>query len=122
MRKVVFDSSFLIAVVERPTTWYEDIIEKAGRFEPIILDCVKRELTGLAQGETKRGRFAKLAGELAREFRVEKCGGLSVDNEIASFSKGAAALVATVDRRLLARLRSLHVQTITLRSGRVALS
>ncbi len=122
MRKVVFDSSFLIAVVERPTTWYEDIIEKAGSFEPIILDCVKKELTGLAKRETKRGRFAKLAGELAKEFRVEKCGGLSVDDEIASFSKGVGALVATVDGRLLARLQRLHVQTITLRSGRVVLS
>ncbi len=122
LRKVVFDSSFLIAVVETPTTWYEDIIGKAGRFEPIILDCVKRELTGLARGETKRGRFARLAGELAKGFRVEKCGGLSVDDEIASFSKGAGAFVATVDGRLLARLRRLHVQTITLRSGRVELS
>jgi len=122
LRKVVFDSSFLIAVIERPTTWYEDIIEKVGKFEPVILDCVLKELTRLAQGETKRGRFARLAGELVGEFRVEKCGGLSVDDEIASFSRGAGALVAAVDGRLLARLRRLHVRTITLRSGRVALS
>ncbi len=120
MRKVVFDSSFLIAVVENPTTWYEDIVEKVGKFEPVILDCVRQELGNLAEGQTKKARYARLASELAREFRLARCGSLSVDDEIASYSKGEGALVATVDGMLLMRLRKLHVGTVSLKSGRVA--
>jgi len=51
LRKVVFDSSFLMAVVETPTTWYEDIVEKVGKFEPVILDCAKAELYIHGHGE-----------------------------------------------------------------------
>jgi len=124
LRKVVFDSSFLIAVLEKPTTWYEDVSEKVGRFQPVILDCVKKELTRLSEGETKRARYARLALELTKEFELEKCGGggLSVDDEITSYSKGAAAFVATVDGRLLSSLRKMRVGAITLKSGRVALA
>ncbi|TLY05531.1 MAG: hypothetical protein E6K95_01610 [Thaumarchaeota archaeon] len=122
MRKVVFDSSFLMAVVENPTTWYEDMVEKAGKFVPVILDCAKAELDRLAQGESKRARYAALALELTKEFNLEKCGGLAVDDEIASYGKGARAIVATVDAALLTRLRRMRVDAITLRSGRVAVS
>ena len=123
MRKVVFDSSFLIAVLEKPTTWYEDISEKVGRFQPVILDCVKKELTKLSEGETKRARYARLALELTKEFELEMCGGgLPVDDEITSYSKGASAFVATVDAKLLSSLRKTRVGAITLKSGRVALA
>jgi rRNA-processing protein FCF1 len=122
LRKVVFDSSFLIGVVEKPTTWYEDILEKMGKFEPVILDCVRAELERLAQGETRRARFAALALELTKEFDVERCGGLAVDDEIASYGASARAIVATVDAALLKRLRRTRVDAITLRSGRVAVS
>jgi rRNA-processing protein FCF1 len=123
LRKVVFDSSFLIAVLEKPTTWYEDVLEKVGRFQPVILDCVKKELTRLSDGETKRSRYARLALELTKEFELGQCaGGLSVDDEITSYSKGASALVATVDGRLLSSLRKMRVGAITLNSGRVALA
>ena len=122
MRKVVFDSSFVMAIVENPTTWYEDIVERVGKFEPVILDCAKSELDRLARGESKRARYAKLALELTKEFEVERCGGLTVDDEIASYGKGARAIVATLDAALLTRLRKMRVDAITLRSGRVAVS
>ena len=111
-----------MAVVENPTTWYEDMVEKAGKFVPVILDCAKAELDRLAQGESKRARYAMLALELSKEFSMEKCGGLAVDDEIASYGKGARAIVATVDAALLTRLRWMRVDAITLRSGRVAVS
>ncbi|MDG6962113.1 MAG: hypothetical protein JRN71_06690 [Nitrososphaerota archaeon] len=43
LRKVIFDSSFLMAVVERPTTWFEDIVDNIGKFQPVLLDCVRDE-------------------------------------------------------------------------------
>src|SRR5437870_9006573 len=111
-----------MAIVENPTTWYEDIVERVGKFEPVILDCAKSELDRLARGESKKARYAKLALELTKEFEVERCGGLTVDDEIASYGKGARAIVATLDAALLTRLRKMRVDAITLRSGRVAVS
>ncbi len=119
MQKVVFDSSFLMAVVETPTTWYEDMVEKLGRFEPVVLDCVRDELTKVSHEETKRARYARLAMDLTKDFTGGRCGSLSVDDEIASYSRSAEALVASLDGRLLARLEKLKVGTISLRSGRV---
>ncbi len=111
-----------MAVIETPTTWYEDIVEKVGKFEPVILDCVRDELARVSQEDTKRARYARLAMELTKDFAGGRCGGLSVDDEIASYSESASALVASLDGRLLARLDKLHVGTITLRAGRVAAS
>jgi len=122
LRRVVFDSSFVIAVLETPTTWYEDIVEREGKFEPVILECVRAELERLARGETRRARYATLALDLTKDFRLEGCGGHGVDDEILSYSKGTNAIVATVDRELLRRLRRMRVGAVTLRSGRVALS
>lgn len=121
MPKVVFDSSFLIAIIGEPTTWYEDITECIGRFEPTILDCVLTELEALSRGRGRRARYASLARNLAKEFRVDKCGQASVDDEIVSYAKSNTAVVATVDRGLIRTLRSLGMTGVTLRRGRVAL-
>jgi rRNA-processing protein FCF1 len=121
LSKVIFDSSFLIAVVEDPTTWYEDITERVGKFEPTVLDCILAELEVLSKGRGKRARRASLARNLAEGYRVERCGKASVDDEIVSFAKSNLAVVATVDRELLRTLRSLGLTGLTLRKGRVAL-
>ena len=122
MRLLVFDSSFLIAVVEHPTSWYEDIVERIGKFDPVILECVKWELERITSRPTRRGRFAALALEAAKSFQSEKCGGASTDAEIISFAKSHNAAVATVDGQMVKRLRRMKVVVFTLRSGRVALS
>ena len=121
MQKVIFDSSFLISVVERPTTWFEDIVDGIGRFQPILLDCVRVELEGLASGQGRRARSARAALELAAKFAVAGCGGASVDAEIESSALTTGALVATTDSELSRSLRGVHVKVVTLRSGRVSL-
>ena len=119
MPEVIFDSSFLMAVVERPTTWFEDMTESLGRFDPIVLDCVSGELGRLASGEGKKARVARVALELARGFKQAKCAGNEPDDEIVSAALGRKASVATADGSLTRTLESLHVKVIRLRSGRV---
>jgi rRNA-processing protein FCF1 len=122
LQKVIFDSSFLMAVVERPTTWFEDAVDGIGKFQPVLPNCVKRELEKLASGSTKKARTARVALELAEEFVTMKCGTVAVDDEIVSMALTAKALVATADSGLALAARSAHVRTITLRSGRVAVT
>jgi rRNA-processing protein FCF1 len=121
-RAVAFDSSFLVAVMEHPTSWSEDILEKVGAFTPVVLSSVRDELARLAAEGDKRGRFAALALRLLEEgtFSLEQDGRGKPDDEIISFALREGAAVATVDSELAGRLRASRVQTvITLRGGRV---
>jgi rRNA-processing protein FCF1 len=118
--KVVFDSSFLMAVVEHPTTWFEDMTDMIGKFQPVMLDCVLDEMRRLAAGEGKRARFARVALELAGGFTVERCGGGRPDDEILSAAQEGQNVVATVDSTMAKALRALGVKVVSLRGGRVA--
>ncbi|MGD0146842.1 MAG: PIN domain-containing protein [Nitrososphaerales archaeon] len=121
MTKVIFDSSFLMAVAERPTTWLEDITEVIGGFEPVALQCVLAELRRLALGNGRKSRAARVALELAEEFSRVPCGGARTDEEIMSAALTMNATVATADRDLARSLGSRKVRVVRLRSGRVAL-
>lgn len=123
-KAVAFDSSFLVAVMEHPTPWSQDILEKFGAFTPVILSSVRDELARLSAKGDKRARFAALALELLKKgaFSLEPDGKGRPDDEIISFALREAAAVATLDSELAERLRASRVQTvITLRRGRVSL-
>ena len=122
MQKVIFDSSFLLAVVERPTTWFEDIVDRVGNFEPTLLDCVRAELQKLAAKSDKKARTARVALDLTSRFASMACGSADVDDEIVSAALSAKALVATTDSALQLSLRSSHVRLVSLRGGRVFVS
>ena len=119
-RGVLFDSSFLMAVVEHPTTWFEDITGILGRFEPAVLSCTVDELKRLAGKQLKRSRTAALALELAEDFRVEESGSGRVDDEIVSHALASRCLVATIDKELVRTLRARRVRVLGLKGGRVA--
>lgn len=119
MPQVIFDSSFLMAVVEKPTTWFEDITESFGRFDPVVLDCVLAELGRLGSGDGKKARVARVALELTKGFKVGKCGAGDPDDEIVSAALERKAAVATGDMQLARILERVHVRMIMLRSGRV---
>ena len=121
MLQVVFDSSFLMAIIENPTTWFEDMTELLGKFRPAILDCVLAELKSLARGTTRRSRYAELALQLGRKFDSVKSGSADVDGEIVSYALGHKATVATIDMELIRSLRKLGIQVVTLSRRRVAL-
>jgi rRNA-processing protein FCF1 len=109
-----------MAVSERPTSWFEDMTELIGKFEPVLLDCVREELERLGT-EGGKSRFAKVALELGSTFQRAACGGGRVDDEIVSAASSMHAMVATADRELEISLKALRVGTVMLRSGRVYL-
>jgi len=122
-RHVVFDSSFLISVIENPTTWYEDITESVGAFTPVVLDTTMTELERLANRKRsgKGGRYAALAAELGSSFELVHGGetGVSADDNILSWAAENDAYVATVDGEMLGHLRARGMRHVTLRGRRV---
>ncbi len=119
MQQIIFDSSFLMAVVERPTTWFEDIVDNVGKFQPVLLDCSRAELEKLASGQGRRSRTARASLELSSGFKGYPCGSARVDDELMSAALTHKAMVATVDADLVRSLRARGARTVTLRSGRV---
>jgi rRNA-processing protein FCF1 len=120
LQRVIFDSSFLMALVAEPTTWFEDIVDNVGRFDPVLLDCVRAELEKLASREGKKSRGARVSLEMASGFKAEQCGKGRVDDEIASAARTTGSLVATADAELARTLRASHIKVISLRKGRVS--
>ncbi|MDV3243585.1 MAG: hypothetical protein LYZ66_00250 [Nitrososphaerales archaeon] len=118
---MLFDSSFLMAVVEHPTTWFEDITTQLGKVQAVTLQCIVNEMKRLSSRQGKRSRFASLALEFAGDFHVEHSGAGRVDDEIVSYALSKGAAVATVDRELIRTLRARKVRVVGLRGGRVAL-
>jgi len=110
-----------MAVVETPTTWFEDIVDQVGKFEPVLLECVGEELQRLASGKGGRSRSARVALGLSARFNRLACAGARVDDEIISTALTEGALVATTDAELARAAKAAHLRVISLRKGRVGL-
>ena len=125
--RVILDSSFLFT----PAQFHIDIFEELAkllnrRFDPIILSPTCDELQGIAErGSIKLRRQAALALELANECRmveVAKDVGELHDDLVVRVAVETASYVATNDRALRKRLRSVNVPVIYLRQkSRLAL-
>ena len=111
-----------MAVVERPTPWYEDIVERIGNFQPVLLDCVGDELQRLASGQGRRSRTARVTLDLASTFKRRSCGSARVDDEIVSAAAGGNHLIATTDRELSRSASAARIRVVTLSRGRVGLA
>lgn len=122
MVKVVFDSSFLMAVVERPTTWFEDMTLELGKVTPVALDCVVSELSRISTREGKRSMIARVALDLAASFSNGECDRRSVDESIVAYCRKNRALAATVDREIIRELKRSRIGVVTLRRGRVTVA
>ena len=70
MKEIIFDSSFLMAVAEHPTTWREDMTESFGSYAPLLLDCVRRELVDIEVTKKGRASMARVALELSKDFAM----------------------------------------------------
>jgi rRNA-processing protein FCF1 len=122
LQDVVFDSSFLLAIVENPTPWHDDIVAEIGSFRAIILDCTYEELLRIARGNSLKAKYARLAREIAKEFLRAKCYSASPDDELISYANRTRSRIATIDRDMVDRVRGLGISYVTLRRKRVFVS
>lgn len=121
--RVVLDANFLFV----PSQFQVDVFEELAnllnqRFEPVILSSTLKELQGLAESDSpKEQKQALLALKLAESCQVvpvEKGSGESYDDVIVRVATEWGVPVATNDRELRRRLRSLGVPVVFLRQKR----
>ncbi len=120
-RRVLFDSSFLIAVMEHPTPWQEALLDKVGSFEGVVLQPVYSELERLARRRGRESGFARLALGLVDSgtIRLERSGVGRADDELVSQALLDGAIVATIDGELIRQLEASRVEVLSLSAGRV---
>ncbi len=111
-----------MAVVETPTTWFEDLVDEVGKFQPVLLECVRSELEKIAVGQGRKSRTARVSLDLASKFAAFPCGAASADDEIVSAASSKGALIATLDEDLARAAKAAHLTVVSLRKGRVAVS
>jgi rRNA-processing protein FCF1 len=121
---VLLDSSFLIAVMERPTPWREDITDKVGGFQALVIRPVYDELVRLSGSKNRASRYASLAKEMVDRGEIglqEPTGHGMADDELISLALDEGALVATLDGELIRQLKAVHVRVVTLSGGRASI-
>ncbi len=121
--RVVLDSNFLFVPSQFQVDVFEDLAKLLNqRFESIILSSTLREIRGLTESKSsKEQKQALLALKLAEKCRivpVEKGLGESYDDVIVRLASEWKSPVATNDRELRRRLRSLGLPVIFLRQKR----
>jgi len=118
--KVVLDANFFFV----PSQFNVDIFEELAnllnqRFEPILLSSTQKELQGLAESSSQKIRKrAELGLRLAEKCRFVSVGKRSMetyDDVIVRVAAEWKSPVATNDRELRKRLRSIGVPVIFLR-------
>jgi len=122
--KVLLDSSFLIAVMEHPTPWREDMTERVGRFQPVVIQPVYDELVRLSTSKNRASRYASLAKEMVDRGAIglqQPTGHGLADDELISLALDENAFVATLDAGLIRQLKAVHVRVVTLSGGRVSI-
>jgi len=114
--RVLIDANALLAQLQFRLDIFTELTQCIGAYEPVLLDCVRDELRGLAAGRGKDGASARSALILAEKCTVVETGSLqgSVDEKILYFASTHGCMVFTNDRDLRMALLSHGVPVISL--------
>ncbi len=115
--KVVLDANALMMPGKFRIDLIEALGELLGSFEPVILEEVAAEMTGLARGHGSDAAAARLGLALAARYGTEQsgCSDESVDDRIACYAARNDALVATNDRLLRQKLLARGISVISMK-------
>jgi rRNA-processing protein FCF1 len=114
--RVLIDANALMAQLQFRLDIFAELTQCIGAYEPVLLDCVRDELRGLAAGRGKDGSSARSALILAEKCTVIETGSFegSVDEKILYFASTHGCMVFTNDRDLRLALLSHGIPVISL--------
>ncbi|MEM1602192.1 MAG: 30S processome protein Utp24 [Candidatus Bathyarchaeia archaeon] len=119
MRKVIFDTNFLLLPIQFKIDVFSEIEGLIGRFEPIVLSITVEELRRLLdRGSEKVRRQALSAMSLVERCKIMQANirpGENYDDVLLRVAKEENCIVATNDRELRRKLRENNITTIFLR-------
>jgi rRNA-processing protein FCF1 len=118
MKEVVFDSSFLLSISEKPTDWERQFTEILGAYTPVILSSVEEELNVIASHKGKRAMMARAALEIAKKFKRFEIKG-KADATIVYYCDSFDAAAATTDKELAEKLIRKKKCVFSIKDGRI---
>ena len=124
--EVICDTSFLIALVSNPIKCLDIVEDEIGKLKFIVPTFVLDELNSVAQKSgPKRSMMAKTAIRISKlKFKIMDLGGsATVDDKIFNYvTKNRNFAVATIDGKLLNRLKLAEVTTIALSQNKIIIA
>jgi rRNA-processing protein FCF1 len=124
--EIICDTSFLIALVSNPIKCLDRIENEIGKLRFIVPTFVLDELDSIERKSgPKKSMMANTAIRVSKlKFEIKDIGkSKNVDNEILNYAtKNRKFAVATLDGKLLNRLKMADVTTITLSKNKMIIA
>ena len=120
MVDVICDTSFLIHLATKKIKNIDNLETEIGQINFVIPDTVKNELEKLCTNENKKLE-AKATLNFIKNLRTIPISGNYADDAIISYVKEHGGMIATMDKELKNKAKSLGSSIITLSSDRIIL-
>jgi rRNA-processing protein FCF1 len=117
---VICDTSFLIHLATKKIKNIDNLETEIGQINFVIPDTVKNELEKLCTNENKKLE-AKATLNFIKNLRTIPISGNYADDAIVSYVKEHGGMIATMDKELKNKAKSLGSSIITLSSDRIIL-
>lgn len=120
MVDVICDTSFLIHLATKKIKNIDNFETEIGQINFVIPDIVKNELEKLCSNESKKLE-AQATLNFIKNLKPIQISGRYADDAIISFVKEHSGMIATMDKELKNRLKSLGSSVITFSNDRIVL-
>ncbi|HEU04712.1 hypothetical protein LCGC14_1575010 [marine sediment metagenome] len=120
MVDVICDTSFIIYLATKKIKNIDNIEAEIGQINFVIPNTVKNELEKLCTNENKKLE-AKATLNFIKNLRTIPISGNYADDAILSYVKEHGGMIATMDKELKNKAKSLGSSIITLSSDRIIL-
>ena len=120
MVEVICDTSFLIHIATKKIKNIDNIETEIGQLTFVIPDSVKTELVKLSTSDEKKLE-AQATLNFIKNFKTIPISGSYADDAIILHVKEHGGIIATMDRELKNKAKSLKASIITLSNDRLVL-
>lgn len=118
--RVLLDTNALLMPAQFGIDLYGELLALLGDYEPIVLEEVVGELSGLARGHGRDAAAARVGLAMARRLTVLPSGSSAdhVDDRVIEYARREGCVVVTNDRELRNALLREGIDVISMRRER----
>ena len=118
--RVLLDTNALLMPAQFGIDLYDELMALFGDFEPVTLEEVMGELSGLARGRGRDAAAARVGIAMARRSTVVPSGSTAehVDDRVIEYARREGCTVVTNDRQLRKALLDEGIDVVSMRRER----
>ncbi|MFA7562495.1 MAG: PIN domain-containing protein [Methanoculleus sp.] len=118
--RILLDTNALLMPAQFGIDLYSELMALFGDFEPVTLEEVIGELSGLARGRGRDAAAARVGLAMARRSTVVPSGSTAehVDDRMVEYARREGCTVVTNDRQLRNTLLCEGIDVVSMRRGR----